>query len=115
MDLSGVDRALPEALMDHFSQSLVGLNNEKLTLEAGPFQRLWLKEKRVDIPKEKLIEGTLLLSDYISNTDTSASRQQIHQKVPVSAPCRKWPSDREPGRAVFVHADSLPQSFPDAS
>ncbi len=56
MDLSSDDLALPETLIDNFSQSPIGLNNGKLALNLSPFQRLWLTEKQVDIPKEKLVE-----------------------------------------------------------
>ncbi|MBC2714020.1 MAG: hypothetical protein HF978_01815 [Desulfobacteraceae bacterium] len=55
-DLSKIDRALPKTLIDHFNHRPIDLKDEKLTLEPGPFQRLWLKEKMVVIPKEKLVE-----------------------------------------------------------
>lgn len=56
IDLSEIDRALPETVIDHFSQKTIDFKKDKLTIKTGPYQRLWLKENMVKIPKKKLIE-----------------------------------------------------------
>jgi len=56
INLSVIDQALPETVMDHFSQQTLNIKDGMLTLAVSPYQRLWLKEKRVEVPREKLIE-----------------------------------------------------------
>ena len=56
VDLSVMDWELPKAVIDHFTQSNIDLKDGTLTLETGPFQRLWIKDQQVDIAKEKRIE-----------------------------------------------------------
>ncbi|MDA3896744.1 MAG: hypothetical protein PF482_11435, partial [Desulfobacteraceae bacterium] len=56
IDLSSKNLALPETLMDHFTQQIFNIKDSMLTLALSPYQRLWMKEEKVEIPKEKLIE-----------------------------------------------------------
>ena len=56
IDLSSKDLALPETFMDHFSQQTINIKDSMLPLVLSPYQRLWLKEEKVEIPREKLIE-----------------------------------------------------------
>ena len=56
IDLSSKNLALPETVRDQFSQQTFNIKYGLLTLALSPYQRLWLKEEKVEIPGEKLIQ-----------------------------------------------------------
>ncbi|MCK5784857.1 MAG: hypothetical protein KAH06_10435, partial [Desulfobacterales bacterium] len=56
IDLASKNLALPETLMDHFTQKPIPVKDKKIMMELFPYQRSWLKEKKVEISREKLIE-----------------------------------------------------------